>query len=330
LNVPFHEQGRPSDAKSSPSNEPSDDGQTLAAATEGTPEQIPEKTSGFGVRSGHQAPPEPKLSPPHLAGSYLDSLKHHQAQIFARWEREDATNDSLQSIRDCVAFFKRPPYRISGIKRLPLEAPRGSSPASSESLSSPVPGTVMGPASDWLWSQLQIPVVERLLAARARPEPPTHSRTGTTPERWEAFLLRQSSLEDDKRRREWGVRQKPPRKTREGLVFRKLYEESLLEPRTTNPPSPRPVRSPGRPQPPAFIEEGSRPPRPLRACVTEPDKSETRGFLFGAASQELVKDKPSFKQRCEATWDLKAVLAEQRAQEIETKNRREFYAEFDQ
>jgi hypothetical protein len=44
---------------------------------------------------------------------------------------------------------------------------------------------------------------------------------------------------------------------------------------------------------------------------------------------ELVKNRDSFRQRCEATWDLKAILAKERDQEREDERRRDFYDESD-
>jgi hypothetical protein len=259
-------------------------------------------------------------TPPHshLTGAHLDSLQHHQAQIFRRWEREDAADDSLQSLRACVTFFKRPHPRLKGIKRSPSEPPA----VHSERVAAPILGTVRAPVSPWFRNQLQIPAVERLLAGRVKSEPTGTSRSKTTTDKWEGFLFRQSLLENDKRRREWRVREKPRINGRDGPVYDKLYEESLMELPggfASGSTSVHQMPTPCPQQPPSFIEEGSRLPRPLRSTTVGGEAER-----FGVASQEIVKDKSSFRQRCEATWDLKAILSDERGQELEAQKRREF------
>jgi hypothetical protein len=175
-------------------------------------------------------------------------------------------------------------------------------------------------------------MVERLLRPRARPEPAPPPPQRTTAEKWNAFLVRQNSRKDDRRQQEGRARAKPPARSRDSPVYRRLYEESLVKSpgdASSSPPSPFLVRSP-LPAPPSFTENGSRPPRASRTGVVEPDEAEIRALRFSAASQELVKTKPSFRERCEATWDLKAILTEQRAQELEAEDRKRVYADSDQ
>jgi hypothetical protein len=278
-------------------------------------------------------------------------MRQRRDHIYTKWRREEDAEAAERS--QMAELFPYPRPRSFALPRNPESTATAPAATESEPPDDGVPTFERPPVvlpenpSQWLRDKLAVPVVERLLGRRRAPDDRRNLGPTLSAAAWQEFMLRQTRLAHEKRRRDGECRHRPPARTADGPVFAKLFEDSLTD-RNATPPAPDDGEAPqtfGSVSRRIVAEKGEMPEFLDRAQADMTarmkrrarDSRSIRGIRSIGLSNESrricdSKDPPlpPFLQREHRDWDFKDVIEEYRNSEARERDRRSYYERLDE
>lgn len=254
-----------------------------------------------------------------LVDSYQTYLETQKLAIAKKWAREDARKQAKEAeleSEDKIFMAHKKPYVFTGIKRQHIEVYEGYKEEDYTHVR--IQPNLPKQMSQKLKDQLEIPVMERLMAPKAKhsQKPPT---TRVDPAVIDAFISRQMQYENSQRIRHL-QRRKRGQTNPNSAIFNKLYQSSLVDQWTDIPPEPS-SRSTAK----WTNDEKWWKPK-LQTPQELVDTSKFRDLRFNAKSMKMTKGKPSLFDR---TQDLSDVLEAERVSQLEQQRMMEFRSQYE-